>query len=137
MLLNGEVTIQVPYLYFERSMSLPQVSAPCSRLPSVPQAQFACHPCDTFSRPPLDGSLCISELYEWHARNSPNHPLFQYLEEDGSAATISYKDATRAMHRGGWLLKAAIEAAQPQSKHPIIAVLSLSGVYRSFLYARL
>ncbi|KAI0085552.1 hypothetical protein BDY19DRAFT_1020953 [Irpex rosettiformis] len=94
------------------------------QLPPVPQ--FARGSSETFSRPPLDGSLNISEIYEWHAHHSPNHPLFQYLTDNGAVLTVSYKDAIQAIYRGGWLLKTALEHVQAQQKRSIIAVLSLS-----------
>ncbi len=109
---------------------------PRSQLPPVPQ--FGCSAsCDantnTFSQPPLDGSLCTSEIYEWHAQHSPNHPLFQYRVEadDESVTTISYKDAVKAIYRGGWFLRGALEGTgrkvEGRGKRPIIAVIALSG----------
>ncbi|KIK81855.1 hypothetical protein PAXRUDRAFT_806336 [Paxillus rubicundulus Ve08.2h10] len=35
-------------------------------------------PQPTFTTPPLDGSLCISQIYDFHAYQSPNYPLFRY-----------------------------------------------------------
>ena len=97
------------------------------QFPPVPQ--FGDNPCETFSQPPLDGTLCTSEIYEWHALHSPNHPVFQYLADDGTVATIPYKDINQAMYRGGWLFKAAIEHTRTQRKRPTIAVLSISGMH--------
>ena len=116
-----------PSLVAHYPMKLPQDTQNCRLLPPVPQ--LPCNRCATFSQPPLDGSLCMSEIYEWHARHSPDHPMFQYLDDGGSTITISFKDAMYAMHRGGRLLRTAVEAAQLRSKHPIIAALSLSGAF--------
>lgn len=35
----------------------------------------------TFHPPPLDGSLSIPEIFEFHAEHSPEHPVFIY--DDG------------------------------------------------------
>ncbi|KAI0759162.1 hypothetical protein BC629DRAFT_1584384 [Irpex lacteus] len=108
---------------------------PRGQLPPVPQ--FGCSAsCDananTFSQPPLDGSLCTSEIYEWHAQHSPNHPLFQYRVQADveSVTTILYKDAVKAIYRGGWFLRGALEGTgrkvEGREKRPIIAVIALS-----------
>ncbi|KAI0691830.1 hypothetical protein BC835DRAFT_1278821 [Cytidiella melzeri] len=95
------------------------------QLPPVPQIHGTSS--DTFRQPPLDGSLCMAEIYEWHAHNSPNHPVFQYLEDTGCAATITFKDAIQAIYRGGWLLRAAAERhLQLEGMRPTIAVIALS-----------
>ena len=106
-----------PELYAPRQTLLP----PVPRLCDVPH--------DTFKHPPLDGSLCLSQIYEWHAQNSPTHPVFQYLEDDRSIQTITFRDIFKAINRGGWLLKDAIQKCSPlEDKRKIIAIVALSGM---------
>lgn len=63
----------------------------------------------TFHPPPVDGTLCIPELFEYHAEHSPEHPLFIYADEDSSiisgddrgsgTRTIKYPEAWRMVQR--------------------------------------
>jgi hypothetical protein len=99
------------------------------QLAPVPTLREPDNSCSTFTQPALDGSLCISEIYEWHAKYSPNHPVFQYLDDDGTVATINFVDTVKAMHRGGWLLRTAVGQQTPaQERRPVIAMIALSGI---------
>lgn len=40
----------------------------------------------TFHPPPVDGTLCLPELFEYHATHSREHPLFVYA--DGTSQVI-------------------------------------------------
>ncbi|KAL4248625.1 Adenylate-forming Reductase [Abortiporus biennis] len=48
------------------------------------------------------GSLTIPDIYDWHAENNPEYPLFIYNDEDNGKEvlkTIYWKDAIRGIHR--------------------------------------
>lgn len=52
---------------------------------------------NTFTPPPLDGSLSMLEIFDFHRKNSPNHPLFLF-EEGGKIEEITWAHAVRAVH---------------------------------------
>lgn len=71
------------------------------RLPQVPNPQGLSS--KTFVTPPIDGSLTMAEIFDFHAEHSPEHPYFIY--EDQSTHEIipvtwkSLRDATRRVAR--------------------------------------
>lgn len=65
-------------------------------LPTPPPTQA--HNSQTFCAPPL-GSLTLPEVFDWHSKNSPNHPLYSYINIDGSIRTITWAESVRAVHR--------------------------------------
>lgn len=85
----------------------------------------------TFQVPPLDGSLTIAEMWDWNAEHSPEHPAFEYSDDDGHVTTIRWPEASRAMHRGGRLVK-EFAATHPvaSSRKPIVSILASSGKSR-------
>ena len=72
-------------------------------LPRIPRTQALSS--KTFRAPPLDGSLTIPELYDWHYDNSPEHPLFIYSDVEGETSTITWSTVVRAVHRVGYLVR--------------------------------
>lgn len=84
----------------------------------------------TFKQPPIDGSLLIPEMFDWHATHSPKHPLFVYPDDDGQVKTIKWAEAARAIHRAGhWLLSLVEEAAVPPvDSRPLFAIVANSGM---------
>ncbi|KAH8099950.1 acetyl-CoA synthetase-like protein [Cristinia sonorae] len=85
----------------------------------------------TFHRPPLDGSLSIPEIYDWHMENSPNHPLFVYADDDGTEEIILWPDAVRAAHRAGKIVRSRLPLDAPS--HPVVAILCASDTITYFL----
>ncbi|KIK61185.1 hypothetical protein GYMLUDRAFT_43259 [Collybiopsis luxurians FD-317 M1] len=65
----------------------------------------------TFHRPPLDGSLTVPELFAWHARNSPNHPVFIYPADDENqdAHTICYPEVYKAIGVAAKMVKNSLK----------------------------
>lgn len=81
----------------------------------------------TFTPPPLDGSLTIAEMWDWHAEHSPEHTLFEYSDDDGKITSIKWPEATRAMHRGGRIVRDLAEAHPAATgRKPIVAILASS-----------
>lgn len=91
------------------------VSLPC------PQAQNS----PTFTPPPLDGSLTVPEIYDHHLRNSGSHPLFVY-DNDGTTQTITWKQATQAIHIAASRLKTIVNPRDSQEA-PVVAILAVIG----------
>lgn len=83
----------------------------------------------TFKVPPLDGSLCFAQQFDWQAENSPDHPLFEYVDDDGTPVSINFATAQYAVHRGARsVLNALKEAGVLKSKvRPLVAFVAASG----------
>lgn len=71
----------------------------------------------TFCPPPTDETLCLPELFEYHAQHSPEHPLFVYADStapsldgndgdsDARIRTIKYPEAWRMILRAARIVK--------------------------------
>ncbi|KAJ3522383.1 hypothetical protein NM688_g8882 [Phlebia brevispora] len=79
----------------------------------------------TFQAPPLDGSLTLPEIYDWHAEHSPEHPLFVYGNEEGPVHTITWAEAVRGIHRAGRIVRDAVIPVHTDSV-PVVAILANS-----------
>ena len=94
-------------------------------VPSPPPTQALSS--KTFVPPPLDGSITLPELFEWHLVHSPNHPLFMFSRENGDVRTIFWPEAVRAIHTGARLVRKAL-GWQPGLKNPpVVAILAAAG----------
>lgn len=94
-------------------------------LPPVPQIHGKS--CGTFKMPPLDGSLALPELYEWHAEHSPDHPLFVFAKEDGSVHKLCWPEVLRAVYTGVKIIRDRAHWQPGMTKAPVVAILSNSG----------
>ena len=94
------------------------------RLPPVPRVHALAS--TTFRPPPLDGSLCVPELYDWHYEHSPDHLLFIYSDQDQEPTTITWREATRAIHKAGRLVQ-DLSSRREYSGRPVFAILSGNG----------
>ena len=92
-------------------------------IPPVPNAKTAARS-STYHDPPLDGSVTVPEFWDWHLEYSPNHPLFQYAEEDESITTITWSQAARAMHSAGRLIDSQLRGREPRQ---IVAIYAAPG----------
>lgn len=108
--------------------------------PSLPPTQAQSSP--TFRLPPLDGSLTIFEIYDWHMRNTPNHPLFLYRDIDGLNKSILWPDAVKAIHRAAKHFRLALgytvdspPASGPET--PIVAILAAAGAFTCIMHITL
>ncbi|GJE98661.1 acetyl-CoA synthetase-like protein [Phanerochaete sordida] len=56
----------------------------------------------TFQHPPIDGSLTVPELYDWHYEHNPTQPVFVYKDrERNELVHLTYRDVVPAIHRAG------------------------------------
>lgn len=86
----------------------------------------------TFRAPPLDGSLSIPEMYNWHMKNTPNHPLLEYADEDGTVKTILWPEATKAVHRAARIIRQKMgchpeECPDTSQSPPVVAIVAAIG----------
>ncbi|KLO13764.1 acetyl-CoA synthetase-like protein [Schizopora paradoxa] len=100
-------------------------------LPPTPRTQALSSA--TFKAPPLDGSLSISEIYDWHGENSKEHPLFVYSDASGNLRTIQWFEAVRAIHRAGRLVKSRV-SDDDGGEGTVIAILANADTITFFTF---
>lgn len=100
-------------------------SSSIRRLPPPPQTQVLSS--TTFRAPPLDGSLTLPEIYDWHLENTPNHRIFTFATEDGTVRDIMWPEAVTAMHVGAKILRERLSLRADTGNTPIVAILASSG----------
>jgi hypothetical protein len=83
----------------------------------------------------VDDTLALPELYDWHAKNSPGHPLFIFEEAPGSIRTIFWPEAVRAIHRAAYLVSSVMADNASSSRNtPVIAILAATGMWLRYYY---
>ncbi|KAH7912698.1 hypothetical protein BJ138DRAFT_1083028 [Hygrophoropsis aurantiaca] len=87
----------------------------------------------TFRPPPLDGSLTIPEIYDWHLEHTPNHRLFVYAQNDGNIRSIFWPEAVRAIHVAANIIKARIGLEGGIEDVKIVAILASSDCIPYFI----
>lgn len=107
------------------------------RFPPLPHTQALNS--ETFRPPPLDGSLTVPELYDWHLSNTPHHPLMEYVEEDGSIRTILWPEAVRAIHRTAGLVRGmmgcdAKELPEAPDRLSVIGIVAAAGEFNGRVF---
>ncbi|EGO29034.1 hypothetical protein SERLADRAFT_444920 [Serpula lacrymans var. lacrymans S7.9] len=96
-------------------------------LPALPQTQAL--DSETFKPPVLDGSLTITEMYDWHFDHTPNHPIFIFPRTaDGATSTILWPEAVRAIRKAGKITLSRFQEKDTlsSSRIPVIATLAAS-----------
>jgi hypothetical protein len=107
-----------------RPSSFPDMAQP-RHLPPPPQTQARSS--STFVPPPLDGSLTIPQLYDWHFHRTTNHRLFVYPRADGSVRTIYWPDGVQAVYVGAKILRQRFKWVPGVVETPVVAILASSG----------
>ncbi|KAK0492011.1 NRPS-like enzyme [Armillaria luteobubalina] len=74
----------------------------------------------TFTRPPLDGSLTYPEIFDYNAQHSPDHPVFQFYDQD-HIQKITWSEVTRAIHAAGRIV---LENIPTTDSTPVVGVLA-------------
>ncbi len=98
----------------------------------LPPPNKTLHCIDGWTVPPLDGSLTVPEIYDFHYDNNSNHAVFAYGNPEGNGITfVPYSKVIPAAHRAGWLIaKAAnFDLQQDRAVRPLVAVLAASGKF--------
>ncbi|KZT01340.1 acetyl-CoA synthetase-like protein [Laetiporus sulphureus 93-53] len=97
---------------------------PRRSLPKPPQTQARTS--TTFCPPPLDGSLTLPEIFDWHLDHTPDHRLFLFAKDDGSIRTIYWPEGVRAIYAGAKVIKDHVGANVQNDDVPIVAILAPS-----------
>ncbi|PBK89816.1 acetyl-CoA synthetase-like protein [Armillaria gallica] len=93
-------------------------------IPLLPQTQALTS--KTFIPPPLDGSLTLPEIYDWHSKHNPSHRLFVYTQQDGTPRTIYWPEAVRAVHTGAKFFRDRLGWKPGANEKPVVAILAIS-----------
>ena len=98
-------------------------------LPTPPPTQA--HNSQTFCAPPL-GSLTLPEVFDWHSKNSPNHPLYSYINIDGSIRTITWAESVRAVQRAARRMRTELGLSSDSvpdltAGKPVVGILAVLG----------
>lgn len=87
----------------------------------------------TFDLPPLDGSLTIPEIYDWHLTHTPDHTLFEYADNE-QIKVIKWPQAVRAIHKTSTLIRRLMRSSldkelDSEERKTVIAVVASPGQY--------
>ncbi|KZT21918.1 acetyl-CoA synthetase-like protein [Neolentinus lepideus HHB14362 ss-1] len=84
----------------------------------------------TFKPAPFDHRLSVPGLYEYHAKNSPNHVVFTYSDlETSTGYDIDYRHAWESISTIASIVSGYYDARQDKrndSKRPVIGILAIS-----------
>ncbi|THV08176.1 acetyl-CoA synthetase-like protein [Dendrothele bispora CBS 962.96] len=94
-------------------------------------------PSAKFTPPPLDGSLTVMQMLDWHYTYNPSYPLFLYAPINTDAdpspenVAVTWGEAVEAVYTGAKLLKdqfpdSTNTSADSANKAKVIAILSHS-----------
>jgi len=83
----------------------------------------------TFTPPPLDLSLTLAGLIDFHRAHSPNHVVYVYEDAPAERKQITFSTWIRAIHRAGRHVRDLFQLPEPQvgSAKPVISMLANSG----------
>ncbi|KAF9025149.1 acetyl-CoA synthetase-like protein [Hymenopellis radicata] len=77
----------------------------------------------TFRAPPLDGTLALHALPEFHAKNSPDHPVFRYEDpSNGGIKTLHWSHISLAIRAAREILLDNF-GVPTSGTHPVVAIL--------------
>ncbi len=94
--------------------------------PELPQTQALFS--STFLPPPLDGSLTLNEIYDWHLENNPEHRLFVCAREGALSRVIHWGETGMAVRRGAQMVSKMVGSRLDAVKQPVVAILAVSGI---------
>ncbi|KAJ8517244.1 hypothetical protein ONZ45_g5545 [Pleurotus djamor] len=86
----------------------------------------------TFLRPPLDGSITIPEMWDWHYRHNPTCPVFRYETPPDNVHVLTYETVVSAGHQAGEFLLKAIGASAQDTVKPRIAIIATTDTITFF-----
>ncbi|KAF8889051.1 hypothetical protein BD779DRAFT_1469959 [Infundibulicybe gibba] len=84
--------------------------------------------------PPLDGSLTVPELYDFHLENNPDHPVFVFANGSGSLTRLHYSQVVPAAHEAARCVARLtnVNLDFELSPHPVVAILAASDTITYF-----
>ncbi|KAF5370381.1 hypothetical protein D9758_006891 [Tetrapyrgos nigripes] len=77
----------------------------------------------SFKEPPLDGSLAVTQIYDFHLKNSANCPLFVYTTSNGSKKVLTWSVFGHAIH--GCAKSVLERLGNPSDDNRTVAILAV------------
>ncbi|KAF8585451.1 acetyl-CoA synthetase-like protein [Ramaria rubella] len=100
----------------------------------------------TFSTPPLDGTLTLDQIYDWHGKHSSEFPAFIFPDESGTQVKLTWKGLRDGIHNGIDFIKSRIPEArinyecknQPEEPITVGILAAIDNItYTTFLIAHM
>ncbi|KAG9220336.1 hypothetical protein CCMSSC00406_0006601 [Pleurotus cornucopiae] len=101
--------------------------SPRLSLPPLPKTQALTS--STFKIPPLDGSLSVPELYDWHYCHQTEHPVFVFPGENDQQTIIRWPELVRAIHTGARIVRGLMK---PAGNSSVVAIFTTSETFTYF-----
>lgn len=83
----------------------------------------------------VDRKVPLPVAWDYHAENSPEHPLFVYEYEPGDLRTVNWRQGNWATHRAARIVQSFASQSEQHIldplKPPIIGILALKGNFKS------
>ncbi len=93
----------------------------------------------TFRRPEFDTKLTVPQLFEYHAKNSPNHEVFVYVDDDKVEHAIHFPDVYRGIQKSATIVSehytrlsdyyTKAQEGKRELEPPVIGILASTGMY--------
>ncbi|KAF4618223.1 hypothetical protein D9613_011591 [Agrocybe pediades] len=80
----------------------------------------------TFTPPPLDGSMLLPEMCDWHRQHSPDHPLFVYARQNGELQIITWTQVSEAIYTGAKLVRKTMGWKPGHKNTGVVGILAVS-----------
>ncbi|KAH6912217.1 hypothetical protein BKA70DRAFT_1535515 [Coprinopsis sp. MPI-PUGE-AT-0042] len=78
----------------------------------------------TFQRPPLDGSLNLVEIYEWHATHNREHLVFVYPGADGVVQNLNWGHVARMVEHEALRIRHLLCPLVDSAASAVVAVIA-------------
>ena len=93
----------------------------------LPQSAYA-FDFGQWKAPPLDGSLTVSELYDWHEQHNPDHTLFIYHHPtQPHKIELPISRVVPASRRAARYVASLANIDLDASPKPLIAIIAATG----------
>ncbi|KAI8996240.1 acetyl-CoA synthetase-like protein [Trametes punicea] len=84
----------------------------------------------TWRAPPFNGPMTVPELYAFHARESPEHPVYVFDDDQGEVQTLRYKDVFRGARKAASIVSRHVPptrtATAEGTKGPVVGILAIA-----------
>lgn len=90
----------------------------------------------TFKVPPIDGTLVGAEIYDWQLKNSPEHHVLEYLDDDGNVKSLRFCEIGPAIHRAARSIRklmgaSLVDPLKEEERKTVIGLVAAAGVFLS------
>ena len=95
-----------------------------------------------FVRPPLDGSMTVPQIYDWHYVHNPAHSVFVFKDiPTGQLKHLTYREVVPTMHAAARfvLLQANMnpeEIPSAAARRPTVGIVANTGEYTHMVISR-